>query len=127
MSVPGSRYLRDIPLRSLQCKVGDEHDNLLQACYDNPLFTEDDDRNRKGSGTARGRGSPAGGGQQDGHVPAAAKDYLHPLPPGPQTVPEIRWAEKTRRRFLFKFLLACLVVVVIVALVIGLIVHFMRE
>ena len=122
MTSMSGHFLRDIPLRALQRKVGDEHVNLLQACYDNPLFTEEDDRDHKVPG-GRSRGS--GGGGQDGRVPMA-KDYMHSLPPGPP-VPEIRFSEKKRRRFLLKFLIICLIVVVLMALAIGLIVHFMRE
>ncbi|XP_070184430.1 uncharacterized protein [Littorina saxatilis] len=128
MSMSG-HFLRDIPLRALQRKVGDEHVNLLQACYDNPLFTEEDNRDHKvrgGGGGARGNSSSGGQLQQDGRVPVA-KDYMHSLPPGTGTVPEIRFGEKKRRRFLLKFFIVCLAVIVVVALLIGLIVHFMRD
>jgi hypothetical protein len=121
-------FLRDIPLRALRGKVGDEHVTLLQACYDNPLFDDDDHRDHKLPGGGGGGGGGGGArGSQDGRVPMA-KDYMHSLPPsGPQTLPEIRFGEKKRRRPTLRLLVVCLVVVVIIAIIIGLVVHFVSE
>ncbi|XP_076459153.1 atrial natriuretic peptide-converting enzyme-like [Babylonia areolata] len=98
-----------------------------EACYDNPLFHEEDDRDFKGSGAQGSRGSagPPPAAAQDGHA-ATAKDYMHSLPPGPQPVPDITYGHRTRRRCVVKLLLLCLAVLV-VAVVIGLIVHFTRD
>nr|KAG5709478.1 hypothetical protein BaRGS_023160 [Batillaria attramentaria] len=124
MSMSG-HFLRDIPLRALQRKVGDEHVTLLQACYDNPLFTEDDDKAERGKATGGRSGSARGSGGQDGRVPVA-KDYMHSLPPGPPAQ-EVRFKSKAKRRNLLKFSLCVLVAVVVLAIIIGLIVHFLRE
>ena len=39
--MPGSHLLKDIPMRVLHTEMRDEHTTLLQACYDNPQFSED--------------------------------------------------------------------------------------
>lgn len=86
-----SRYMREIPLRILHRKVGDEHVTLLQACYDNPIFHEEDAKDyRHSNGTEKASRTadhtvvetcPTPDGAKlslDGHV---ASDYMHSLPP----------------------------------------------
>lgn len=111
-------FLRDIPLRALQRKVGDERVTLLQACYDNPLFADDDDKEREAH--AKG-GGPRPTGGQDGHV-TAPRDYVHTLPPT-----EMRFTTKSRRSILLRFIFSVLFLALVVALIIGLFVHFLRE
>ncbi|KAL8616871.1 hypothetical protein ACOMHN_041790 [Nucella lapillus] len=97
-----------------------------KACYDNPLFHEDDDRDCKGGGGGGGSQTRAQAPAQDGHA-ATAKDYMHSLPPGAsQPVPGISFGQKPRCRGMVKLLVVVLLLVV-AAIVIGVIVHFARE
>lgn len=94
-----SRYVREIPLRILHRKVGDDHVTLLQACYDNPLFHEEDGKDFRHSNGGTDKSSsrtPAmvlsDNGSLDScanseivrypldHHGHMASDYMHSLP-----------------------------------------------
>ncbi|PVD38673.1 hypothetical protein C0Q70_01292 [Pomacea canaliculata] len=90
----------------------------FRACYDNPLFADDDDKEREAH--AKG-GGPRPTGGQDGHV-TAPRDYVHTLPPT-----EMRFTTKSRRSILLRFIFSVLFLALVVALIIGLFVHFLQN
>ena len=114
-----THFIRDIPLRVLHRRVGDEHVTLLQACYDNPLFEED-------AKAAAYQGGTSPRTHTANHAdPPRAKDYLHARPPQPH---EVQFkSPKTRRRRQLWILAFLFTLIAVIALIIGLLVHFLGK
>lgn len=120
--------LNRIPLKVIHRKLypsGDESVTLLQACYDNPLFHEEDSRYPQDDLLRHGMG-PAGGNGTPGDKGPRSKDYhvTTDLPP-----PGIHFKKSNtsqQRRKVLK-IIAIVVIVIIVAITIGLLVHFLGK
>ena len=150
-----SRVLHEIPLRLLHRKVGDEHVTLLQACYDNPIFNEDDGGGKNfpapppaqnGNSTMSGGGGAAGrkattttadvfeDGTQDGRYgkhpgPSyhGANDYMHSLAARTGSTPDEIAFRAARRRSRCKLLLLALAATLAMVVVVALIAHLRGE
>ncbi|OWF50829.1 atrial natriuretic peptide-converting enzyme-like [Mizuhopecten yessoensis] len=94
----------------------------IEACYDNPLFHEEDSRYPQDDLVRHGMG-PTGGNGTPGEKGSRAKDYhvTTELPPS-----DVRFKKSftSRQRSVVK-IVAIVVIVVLVALLIGLLVHFL--
>ena len=145
--------LHEIPLRLLHRKVGDERVTLLQACYDNPIFNEDDNgknfpappSSQNGNGTMVGGGGAAGrarktttdvfeDGTQDSHYSKqlgasyhVANDYMHSLSSRAGSTPDEITSRTRRRRSRCKLLLLALSATLVMAIIIVLIAHLRGE
>ncbi|XP_048248347.1 atrial natriuretic peptide-converting enzyme-like isoform X1 [Haliotis rufescens] len=92
----------------------------LQACYDNPLFEENDGKGCRGNKTP-----PPSAADQKAQA-ARAKDYMHCRPPQPHEQITFKSPKSSRRRHIW-IIAFVILAVAIVAVVVGLLVHFLKE
>lgn len=131
-----SSAMREIPLKILQGKIGDERVTLLHACYDNPNSSDDNmkefphTQHRSGKSQEYSSDVLEDGGQafsQSQHPSSchAANDYMHSRPLSRPMPDEITFRAHQKRTRLIILLLACLVF--LVTLIIGLAVFFIGK
>ena len=125
-----SHLIREIPLKVLHKRSGDEHVTLLQACYENPLYEED----VKEYASNHVAGQDFKASSQDHRKPPrpdrrapgldhhkqsrGLKDYMHCRPPHPHEQITFKPPKSPRKRR-FWIIVFGLLAVTIVAIIIG--------
>ncbi|XP_033736491.1 atrial natriuretic peptide-converting enzyme-like isoform X2 [Pecten maximus] len=94
----------------------------IEACYDNPLFHEEDTRYPQDDLVRHGMGSTGGNGTP-GEKGSRAKDY-HVTTELPPSDVQFKKSYNFRQRSVVK-IVAIVVLVILVALIVGLLVHFL--
>ena len=113
--------LNKIPLKLIKRNVyvnSDERVTLLQACYDNPLFQEEETRYPGDDLVHRGNGSVNG----DKRLSSRSKDYV--TSPDGLPMSDVRFSYQTKKKSCVVKVILVLLVILVLAILIGLLVHF---
>lgn len=114
----GTKILNKIPLKVFQFYPSDERITLLQACYDNPLFDEEN-----GRFTTEEQAKIPHGDKSHQH---RANDYHLPLDGIPSTEVRVRSSRISKRKKIW-IISGIVIAIVVLAAVIGLVVNFVGK